>query len=112
MNHNGTIDRFENDILPDYPYKKDHSGTTPLQVEVIPGLKGVWGRQNMRLLSGDGHTRSHYYLATWVRCSRGPPRLAAHGARVKDDIPDDLRQWVQPLDAPGRMVDVRDACPV
>jgi hypothetical protein len=41
----------------------------------------------------------------------GRLRLAAHGARVKDDIPDDLRQWVQPLDAPGRMVDVRDVLP-
>ena len=114
MNHNGTIDRFENDILPDYPYKKDHSGYNAfVQVEVIPGLKGVWGRQNMRLLSGDGHTRSHYYLATWVRSlgRGGRLRLAAHGARVKDDIPDDLRQWVQPLDAPGRMVDVRDVLP-
>jgi hypothetical protein len=114
MNHNGTIDRFENDNLPDYPYRRDHSGYNAyLQTDVLPGLQWTWGRQDMRLLSGDGHTYSHYYLATWVHAlgRGGRLRLAAHGARVEDDITDDLRQWVQPLDAPGRMTDQRDFLP-
>jgi hypothetical protein len=114
MNHNGTIDRFENDILPDYPYKKDHSGYNAfVQIDIIPGLKWIGGRQDIRLLAGDGHARSHYYLATLVRSlgRGGRLRLVGHGARVHDDIPDDLRQWVQPLDAPGRMVEVRDFLP-
>ena len=114
MNHNGTIDRFENDILPDYPYKKDHSGYNAfVQIDIIPGLKWIGGRQDIRLLAGDGHARSHYYLATLVRSlgRGGRLRLVGHGARVHDDIPDDLRQWIQPLDAPGRMVEVRDFLP-
>ncbi len=114
MNHNGTIDRFENDMLPDYPYKKDHSGYNAfVQIDIIPGLKWIGGRQDIRLLAGDGHARSHYYLATLVRSlgRGGRLRLVGHGARVHDDIPDDLRQWVQPLDAPGRMVEVRDFLP-
>ncbi len=114
MNHNGTIDRFENDILPDYPYKKDHSGYNAfVQIDIIPGLKWIGGRQDIRLLAGDGHARSHYYLATLVRSlgRGGRLRLVGHGARIHDDIPDDLRQWIQPLDAPGRMVEVRDFLP-
>ncbi len=114
LNYNGTIDRFENDNLPDYPYKKDHSGYNAyMQADVIPGLKWAFGRQNMRLRSGDGHTRAWYHIGTWVRSlgRGGRLRLAVNGAQVNDDIPDDLRQWVQPLNAPGRMVDVRDFLP-
>ena len=37
MNHNGVIDRFENDLVPDYPYKRDHRGFNAyLKVEVVP----------------------------------------------------------------------------
>ena len=114
MNHNGVVDRFENDTLPDYPYKKDHRGYNAfLTVEIIPGLQWHLGKQNMRLISGDGKTHSSYYVATWKHnLGRGGRlRLASHGARVRDTIADDLRQWDQPQDAPGRMVDVRDLLP-
>ena len=114
MNHNGVVDRFENDTLPDYPYKKDHRGYNAfLTVEIIPGLQWHLGKQNMRLISGDGKTHSTYYMATWKHnLGRGGRlRLASHGARVRDTIADDLRQWDQPQDAPGRMVDVRDLLP-
>ena len=114
MNHNGVVDRFENDTLPDYPYKKDHRGyNTFLTVEILPSLRWQLGNQNMLLISGDGKTQSKYYIATWAQnLSRGGRlRIASHGARVRDTIADDLRQWEQPQDAPGRMVDVRDLLP-
>ena len=114
MNHNGVTDRFENDTLPDYPYKKDHRGYNAfLAVEVVPGLRWQFGHQNMKLISGDGKTISKYYVATWVHNIRGGGRLriASHGARVRDTIVDDLRLWRQPENAPGRMVDVRDLLP-
>ena len=66
MNHNGVIDRFENDLVPDYPYKRDHRGFNAyLKVEVVPALEVSVGRQDMRLVAGDGRTRAWYVLGTW-----------------------------------------------
>ena len=113
MNHNGWIDRFENDERPDYPYRSDHRGFNAYaQVEVNPALQVTVGRQQMRLVRGDGRTQAWYGLATWKRLfDRGRLRLFAHGARVHDDIADDLRQWFQPVGAPGRMQEVFDPLP-
>jgi hypothetical protein len=113
MNHNGTIDRFENDELPDYPYKRDHRGFNAyLKAHAGPDAEWTVGRQNMRLISGDGRTRSWYILGTWTRLlPAGRLRLFAHGALVRDDIPDDLVQWFQPIDARGRMLAVPDDLP-
>jgi hypothetical protein len=113
MNHNGTIDRFENDELPDYPYKKDHRGYNLYgQVEVLPGFDLFAGHQRQGLISGDGHTRAWYGMGLWSQQSpRGRLRLIAHGARVRDNIPDDLVLWVQPVDAQGRMRAMPDLLP-
>lgn len=111
MNHNGMADRFENDDLPDYPYKRDHRGINAYaRVEVIPRLSLTLGHQRMGLISGDGRTRSWYLLGAWERLleSGGRVRLLAHGARVRDDIPDDLIAWFQPVDSQGQMRDVVD----
>ena len=111
MNHNGTIDRFENDSLPDYPYRRDHRGyNIYLKVKAGGGGSLLAGRQNSRLISGDGHTRAFYGMATWKRelSGFGQVRVFDLGALVRDDIPDDLRQWVQPVGAIGRMRDVED----
>ena len=114
MNYNGTIDRFENDDQPDYPYKRDHRGINLYgTAHVTPGLNFTLGHQNMHLISGDGHTRSAYSLLRWVRSlpAGGRLRLFDHTARVQDDIPDPLRLWIQPLGATGRMRDVADLLP-
>lgn len=114
MNHNGVIDRFENDLEPDYPYKRDHRGFNAyLQVEIIPELELSVGRQAMRLVSGDGQTRAWYVLGAWSHRFAGGSRLRLfdYGARVRDEIPDDLRQWVQPIGSPGRMLDRVDFLP-
>ena len=114
MNHNGVIDRFENDLVPDYPYKRDHRGfNTYLKAEVVPALEVSIGRQDMRLVAGDGRTRAWYVLGAWrYRFTGGSQlRVFEFGARVRDEIPDDLRQWVQPLGEPGRMIDRIDFLP-
>jgi len=113
LNHNATIDRFENDDLPDYPYKKDHRGFNIYgRVQVIPGLNFTLGHQRMELISGDGRTRAWYFLGTWIHpLAGGRLRVFGHGALVCDDIPDDLRLWFQPVGAPGRMQEVRDPLP-
>ena len=114
MNHNGVIDRFENDLVPDYPYKRDHRGFNAyLKVEVVPALEVSVGRQDMRLVAGDGRTRAWYVLGTWRYHFAGGSRLRLFefAARVRDEIPDDLRQWFQPLGEPGRMIDRIDFLP-
>ena len=114
MNHNGVIDRFENDLVPDYPYKRDHRGFNAyLKVEVVPALEVSVGRQDMRLVAGDGRTRAWYVLGTWRYHFAGGSRLRLFefSARVRDEIPDDLRQWFQPLGEPGRMMDRIDFLP-
>ena len=110
MNHNGTADRFENDLLPDYPYKPDHRGfNTYLRLAAGPGLYLSGGHQRMHLILGDGRTRSWYGLLTWTPYLKGNPlRLVLHGAQVRDTITDDLRQWVQTATTPGLLVDVAD----
>ena len=113
MNHNGTVDRFENDELPDYPYKKDHRGFNAyLRANIGADAELTVGRQDMRLIMGDGRTRAWYILATWTRLVRGGRlRFFEHCALVRDDIPDDLVQWFQPVDARGRMQAVADDLP-
>ena len=113
MNHNGVIDRFENDNLPDYPYKADHRGYNGYAT-VDLGAEAKWtvGRQNMWLLAGDGRTESWYSTLQWEGGSpRIRPRVFLSGALVQDDIADDLIMWTQPRDSPGRMQEVRDALP-
>jgi len=114
MNHNGTVDRFENDLEPDYPYKRDHRGyNVYARFHFGPEARLALGRQRMRLISGDGRTKSAYVLFTWVRDTPGlgKLRLFEFGGLVQDDIPDDLDQWVQPAGAMARMRAVVDRLP-
>ena len=51
-------------------------------------------------------------LATWVRSVGGTRlRFFEHAALVRDDIPNDLVQWFQPIDARGRMQELPDELP-
>ncbi len=113
MNHNGTIDRLENDRLPDYPYKRDHRGfNVYLKSNVGPDASLTIGRQDMHLIAGDGRTRSWYLLGLWVHnLPAGRVRLFEYAALTKDSIADDLVQWVQPVDGQGRMRERPDELP-
>jgi hypothetical protein len=106
MNHNGVIDRFENDEAPDYPYRRDQRGYNAyLQVQVGPDMRWNAGHQRARLLSGEGRTLAYYLLGSWTRplARGGRVRAFAHGALVRDQIPDDLVEWVQAPGSQGRL---------
>lgn len=114
MNYNNIIDRFEDDEQPDYPYKQDHRGFNAYtRIDFTPDLGLVLGAQRLGLISGDGRTRAIYALGTWTRllAGGGRMRLSDFGALVRDDIPDDVRQWAQPINALGRMQEVPDRLP-
>ena len=114
MNHNGIVDRFEDDDLPDYPFEQDLRGfNSYISANIGPDVKWLIGRQDMRRLSGDGRTRSWYTMltGTW-RSSWGRLRLFEHAKLVRDDIPNDTNQWVQPAGALGRMRRIFDALPM
>ena len=113
MNHNGTIDRFEDDDLPDYPYLRDQRGfNTYLRGNAGPSMTLLLGRQKLRLLAGDGRTQSWYFMWAWTReAPSGRLRVFEHGALVEDDIADPVNQWVQPLGAVGRMRRIEDSLP-
>ena len=110
MNHNGVIDRFENDALPDYPYKPDHSGYNAYgKINVGPDVSMMLGHQKINLISADGATQSLYGQLSWKHRIRGNRlRFFVHGASVNDDISDDLWMWFQPIGSPGRMREVLD----
>jgi len=113
MNHNGTIDRFENDDEADYPYKRDHRGFNAyIKTNAGPNAALTLGRQDMSLVVGDGHTRAWYIMGTWThRLAGGRLRVFDYAALTKDNIPDDLIQWTQPIDAQGRMRKKLDELP-
>jgi hypothetical protein len=111
MNHNHTIDRFENDLLPDYPYRRDHRGYNAyLSAQLGPEARLLAGHQRLGLMAGSGRTRAWYLLGTLIRDQPGLGRLqlADFAALVRDDIPDDLQQWVQPVGSLGRMREAPD----
>ncbi|MCC7264301.1 MAG: hypothetical protein IT369_17460, partial [Candidatus Latescibacteria bacterium] len=111
MNHNHTIDRFENDLLPDYPYRRDHRGYNAyLSARLGPEARLLAGHQRLGLMAGSGRTRAWYLLGTLIRDQPGLGRLqlADFAALVRDDIPDDMQQWVQPVGSLGRMREAPD----
>ena len=113
MNHNGTIDRFEDDDLPDYPFRRDQRGFNAyVRVDAGPDVALTLGRQSIRRLAGDGQARAWYGLWTWSRDTPlGHLRIFEYGALVKDDIPDPINLWFQPVGAAGRMRRLEDDLP-
>ncbi|HDI00421.1 MAG TPA: hypothetical protein ENF74_05475 [Firmicutes bacterium] len=111
MNHNTVIDRFENDDEPDYPYKRDHRGYNFYGgVEVLDGVKVTVGHSYERLLSSKKESRSTYGLFTLKRSfpAVGDWRAFANLQSVRDNIPDDLIQWVQTPGTKGSMQPFQD----
>jgi hypothetical protein len=110
MNYNGTVDRFENDDQPDYPYRRDQRGVNAYARSYLgPDLSLTVGRQHIDQISGDGRTHADYALLRWDQPRpRWRLRLVEHVALVRDDIADPLRQWIQPFGSAGRMRDIED----
>jgi hypothetical protein len=114
MNNNGWIDRFENDEEADYPYKRDHRGYNVYTGAYIgPQARLTVGRLSEKLLAGDGKNRSSYLLFTYEGDFSNLGRLQVFNnfKLVKDNIPDNLFQWVQPANSRGTQLRVFDPLP-
>ena len=98
FNHNGVLDYFEDDSLPDYPYYKDERGShlfvdwrTPLR-----GLSLRLGRFRIDQIAGTGHNHVDYLASTYRRVIPGKARLQwEHEIKwVEDDIPNHTFQYL------------------
>ncbi|MEW6754533.1 MAG: hypothetical protein AB1505_26655 [Candidatus Latescibacterota bacterium] len=98
MNHNGTIDRFENDELADLPYGRDRQGFNVYGgTHLAPWARATFGHARLRQLSDRRRSHAWYGLLTADREWQGTTRLRLFQdtRRVRDTIRDDLLQWVQ-----------------
>ena len=97
MNNNGWIDRFENDELPDYPYRKDHQGyNVYFGTHLTPEIRLTVGTLREEIISSDQKNQSRYVLFTLERSTPawGRWRFFNILKSVEDDIADDLLQWM------------------
>ena len=111
MNNNGWIDRFENDDLADYLYKKDHRGyNVYLSTHLGPGVRILGGQLRERLLSSGRRNLTTYGMFTFDRSYTGVGRIRIFQMTrlAKDRIEDDLYQWDQPPGSEGANREVRD----
>ena len=113
MNHNGTIDRFENDEEADLPYKRDRKGYNIYAGRYLhPRLKLTLGQQRVRQIADERRNLASYLLLSGDHTvSRFRLRLFQDLRKVKDTIRNDLLQWVQPPNSRGELRPVRDALP-
>jgi hypothetical protein len=115
MNNNGIVDRFENDNLPDYPYKRDRRGYNLYAgANVGPEARVTVGRLDERQLADDRAAVSNYVLATY---DRNFPRLGQlqiynNLRRVQDDIRDNVIEWVIVEGSRGAFVPYTDPLPM
>ncbi len=98
MNNNTVVDRFENDEQADYPYKLGHRGYNAYGgAEAYPGLNISVGRSREWLISADQRSDMWYAILSAQRDTptAGTVELFWMIKSVKDDISDNLLQWVQ-----------------
>lgn len=96
MNNNNWVDRFENDNLPDYPYKKDHWGYNGnAAVELMPKVTLTAGRLSEARRKTDDENLTTYGILTAERDlpGRGRLRLFNMLKLAADHIEDPLSQW-------------------
>jgi hypothetical protein len=96
MNNNFWVDQYENDELPDYPYRKDHRGYNIYGgADITPELRFSVGVMREALISSDQKNRSVYGILTYEGDSPrlGRLRVFQMSKKVADDIPNNLLQW-------------------
>lgn len=106
MNHNGWIDRFENDEEADLPYKKDRRGYNLYGgTHFGPQVRLTVGRQRIQQISDKRRNLATYMILTFDRDEPAWGRLTFFQdlRRVKDSIRDNLFQWVQLPNTRGGM---------
>ena len=111
MNHNTGVDRFENDRLPDYPYKSDHRGCNVyVSAYLAPDVRVAIGQLRERLVSSGKRAISSYLLFTLDRSPHrlGRIRVFEMVEKVRDHIPDDFLRWEQPSGGEGISREIED----
>ena len=93
LNNNGWIDRFEDDELPDYPYKADRQGyNTFAGLHLTPESRIFLGYLNERMFTDDRDNRTTYGMFTYDKdYGLGRLRVFDMVKRVEDTIPEDRR---------------------
>jgi len=111
LNNNGWVDSFENDDEPDYPYKRDRQGYNAfLRYHPVPGLQITVGRVREQLISDDRRNITNYLLFGYENtfAGRGRVRVFQMTKRARDNIQEDLVQWVQQMELRGANVAIDD----
>lgn len=98
MNNNSVIDRFENDVYADYPYRQDRDGWNAYGgVHLSEHIKLTLGRATMSEISSKREADMNYAILTGQWNWPGIEARAFQYLRtVNDDIEDDVIQWVDP----------------
>ena len=104
LNNNGWIDRFEDDELPDYPYKTDRQGYNAyLGTHLAPDVRLTVGRTDERMFSDERRNRTTYGMLNVDRSwAAGRLRLYDMLKLAGDSIPDDRLEPTPFLRASGR----------
>ena len=113
LNNNGWIDRFEDDDLPDYPYRKDRRGYNAYAgTHMGPDLRLTVGRSDERMFSDDRDNTTSYGLLTLDRSFAGVGRLRLFDMLklARDNIPDIRRGPTPFLRAPEQPL-IEDVLP-
>ena len=111
MNNNLWVDRFENDELPDYPYKRDHRGYNAyFGAHIVPEVRLTVGQHREWMLAEDKRNLTNYALFTLDKDFAGLGRLRIFESlkKAEDDIPDNLFQWIQPPNSRGTQQRIPD----
>ena len=113
MNHNGWIDRFENDEEADYPYRKDRKGYNIYAGAFLaPEVRLTLGQERIQQISDERRNLATYILLTVDKeYARSRVRIFQDVRRVRDTIRDDLLQWLQPPNSRGDLFPVQDPLP-
>ena len=114
MNHNGTIDRFENDEEADLPYRRNQKGFNAYSgVYLHPDVRITVGWLRARQKAAAGRNHALYALATIDHSAArwGRIQLFQDLRKVRDNIADDLLQWLQPPNSRGDLFPVLDELP-
>jgi len=114
MNNNNWIDRFEDDDLPDFPYKPDRRGYNAFAgVNATPELRVTAGRTSEKMISTERRNRTNYLMVTLDQDYAGLGRLRVYNLlkRAEDTIPDDRRELTAFVDGPPIQPVVADLLP-
>lgn len=100
LNNNNWIDRFENDDLPDYPYRRDHRGyNVYLGQHLTPDVRLTVGQMKEDKISSNRRNHVTYGVFVLDRDDAQWGRLRVFNSlkKVKDNIADDRREMTPDL---------------